>query len=130
MKTLLKLVVMALIVHASWRIGSAYWDHYQFEDAVKESAQFSERKKLETIQTNVMQIAERLEIPIQADQLTITKTNRKITVEGTYSRDIEVLPVVALTRPSIPDGRERRRPGSAEDGGVLDDVLEPEHLVR
>ena len=50
---------------------------------MKESAQFSERKKLETIQTNVMQIAERLEIPIQADQLTITKTNRKITVEGT-----------------------------------------------
>lgn len=92
MKTLLKLVVMAAIIHASWRIGTAYWQHYQFEDAVKESAQFSERKKLETIQTNVMDLAERMDIPIQADQLTITKTNRKITVEGTYSRDIEVLP--------------------------------------
>ena len=34
MKTLLKLVIVALLANALWRIGSAYATFYKFTDAV------------------------------------------------------------------------------------------------
>jgi hypothetical protein len=92
MRTLLKLAVAALIVHATWRVGSAYWDHYQFEDAVKETAQFSERATPDAIKQQVLGLAADQGIPLDPEAVVVTRATRTITVDGAYVRDIEVLP--------------------------------------
>ena len=92
MKLLIKLVIVAAVLHATWRLGSAYWDHYQFEDAVKESAQFSERRPVDEIKRNIANLAEKLEIPVDVESLAITKEHRRISIDGAYSREIELLP--------------------------------------
>ena len=40
MRTLVKLLVAALVVHAAYRLGTAYWDHYHFQDDVQQLAPY------------------------------------------------------------------------------------------
>jgi alcohol dehydrogenase class IV len=95
LKTLLKLLVAAAILNATWRIGSAYWERYQFQDAVKEAAQFSQRATADQLAGQVLDLADKMDIPLQADDVTVAKERRRTTVDAAYARDIEVFPRVA-----------------------------------
>lgn len=92
MKTLLKLVVTAAVLLATWRVGHVYWDHYQFEDAVKEAAQFTDRKTADQLPARVLDLAEKMEIPLEADHLSVVKDQRRVSVDATYVRTVEILP--------------------------------------
>jgi hypothetical protein len=92
MKTVLALLVTAAVLLATYRVGHVYWDHYQFEDAVKEAAQFSDRNKADDLAARVLDIAERMEIPLAPDQLSITREQRRVTVDAAYARTVEILP--------------------------------------
>jgi hypothetical protein len=92
MKTILKLLVVALVLNASWRVGAAYWQHYQFEDEVQEAAQFVGRSKSEELAARVYELADKYEIPLEADSVKVTKDQRRVTVDAAYSRDIELAP--------------------------------------
>jgi hypothetical protein len=92
MKTVIQLLLAAVILLASYRVGHVYWDHYQFEDAVKEAAQFSDRNKADDLPARVLDIAERMEIPLDAEHLSVSREQRRVTVDANYVRAIEVLP--------------------------------------
>jgi hypothetical protein len=92
MKTILKLVVVAAVLHATWRVGSAYWDHYQFEDQVREIAQFSKNASAADLSARVLTLAEQMHIPLQAEELTVTREERHVKVDAAYVREIEFLP--------------------------------------
>jgi hypothetical protein len=92
MKTIIKLLIVALVLNAAWHVGSAYWQHYQFEDAVKEAAQFTGRAKAEDLTARVYELADKWEIPLEADAVKVTKAQRRITVDAAYSREIDVAP--------------------------------------
>ena len=40
MKTIIKLVIAALVIHATWRAGTVYLRYYEFKDEVTQIAQF------------------------------------------------------------------------------------------
>ena len=44
MKTLIKLAMAALLIHASWRSGTAYLALQQFKDEVQAATQFAGSK--------------------------------------------------------------------------------------
>lgn len=98
MKTVLTLLVAAAVLLATYRVGHVYWDHYQFEDAVKEAAQFSDKNKADDLAARVLDIAGRMEIPLAPDQLSITREQRRVTIDARYVRQIEVLPRVCVDR--------------------------------
>jgi predicted negative regulator of RcsB-dependent stress response len=92
MKTIIKLIVVALVLNAAFHVGTAYWQHYQFEDEVKEAAQFVGRSKADELTARVYELADKYEIPLDADAVKVTKAQRRVTVEAAYSREIEVAP--------------------------------------
>jgi hypothetical protein len=92
MKTLVKLLVVALILNAVYRVGTAYWTHYQFQDSIQEMAQFAEHTAPEELRTKILDQAGTLGVPIEADNLTVTRGNRRIEIDGTYFRDLELFP--------------------------------------
>jgi hypothetical protein len=92
MKTILKLVVVAALLHATWRVGSAYWDHYQFEDSVREIAQFSRNATAVDLSARVLTLADQMHIPLQAEELTVTRDARHVKVDAAYVREVELLP--------------------------------------
>lgn len=91
-RTLIKLVIVLLIGFALYHVGDVYWDHYQFEDSVRELAQFSEHSTPDEVRDKVVELAAANDIPLSADNVSVTRGNRRIEISGVYFRDVEVLP--------------------------------------
>jgi hypothetical protein len=92
MKTLLKLIVVLLILNAAYRVGTAYWTHYQFQDSIQQMAQFAEHAAPDDLRTRILEQAGTLGVPIDPDHLSVTRGNRRIDIDGSYVRDLELLP--------------------------------------
>jgi hypothetical protein len=92
MKTLIKLIIVVLVLNAVYRVGSAYWTHYQFQDSIQEAAQFAEHATPEDLRAKILELASTLGVPIDPDNLTVTRGNRRIDVDGSYFRDLELVP--------------------------------------
>ncbi len=92
MKTLLKLALAALVVHAGYQVGMAYWDHYQFQDAVQQVAQFAEREPAEAVKARVLDLAADRGLPIGNEDLDVERGQRRIEINGAYVRDIALAP--------------------------------------
>ncbi|MBK5299482.1 MAG: hypothetical protein JJE40_20230 [Vicinamibacteria bacterium] len=92
MRIIIKLAIAALVIHAAYQVGSAYWDHYQFTDAVQQVAQFGEREPIPEIKKRVMELAAERHLPIAEDAISVTRLQRRIDVDGVYTRDILLAP--------------------------------------
>jgi hypothetical protein len=92
MKTVIKLVIVLLILNATYRVGSAYWTHYRFQDSIQEAAQFAERASPEDLRAKILELAATLRVPIDPDNLTVTRGNRRIDIDGSYFRNLELVP--------------------------------------
>jgi len=113
-KTLIKIAVALLVLHAAFRIGNAYWNFYRFEDALQQSAQFGERRADKQLCDEAMGAATQYEVPIAPGDLTIfrgqnppyscsggpsgtrptspTQPVTQIRIEGSYVEQLQILP--------------------------------------
>ena len=92
MRTIVKLVIVGLILNGEYRVGAAYWDHYAFEDDARDAAQFSSMATEHEIAQHVIGLAAEHNIALEAEGVTIEKVPRRITIDGGYTRDIELVP--------------------------------------
>jgi hypothetical protein len=92
MKTLIKLTVAALIVHAAWQAGNVYWRYHMFKDGVQSTAQFSGAGPIDDLQDRVMEIAAQYRIPLESDQVTVRREMNHTLIDAVYSDRIEILP--------------------------------------
>jgi hypothetical protein len=92
MKLLIKLVIVALIANATYRVGNAYLNFYRFKDAVREITQHRGTKSDEQIHDKVFQLANEYDIPVTDDTLKVTTRDNHTVVEGTYVRTLELVP--------------------------------------
>ena len=92
MKTILKLIVVALLANASWHLFSAYSPHYKFKDAAQYAAQFRAMMADEEVQDKIMGLAAQFDIPVTADQVLVTHQGQRTSVKVAYERKIELLP--------------------------------------
>jgi hypothetical protein len=113
-KTLIKIAVALLVVHAAFRVGSAFWNYYRYEDALLQLAQFGERKSERLLCDQAMSTAAEYDVPIEPAGLTIRKASNppfncdtgpgalggdvsalastQLTIEGYYMERLQVLP--------------------------------------
>ena len=113
-KTLIKIAVALLVLHAAFRVGNAYWNFYRFEDALQQSAQFGERRSDKQLCDEAMGAATQYDIPIAAAGLTIfrgqnppfgcdggpagnqsaspTQPATQIRIEGYYVDQLQIVP--------------------------------------
>ncbi len=92
MKTIVKLVIAALIVHATYRAGSVYLRYYEFRDDVQQIAQFAGRQTDGELRNRVMEAAQLHGIPLNPDAASIRRLNNHLLIDATYTEQIEVLP--------------------------------------
>lgn len=98
-KTLIKIAVALLVLHAAFRIGNAYWNFYRFEDALQQSAQFGERRSDKQLCDEAMGAATQYDIPIDAAGLTIYRgQNPPYSCEGGPSGTQSVSPRQPVTQ--------------------------------
>lgn len=92
MKTLIKLIIAALVVHATWRAGTVYFRYYQFKDAVQQTAQFSGTRSENALRDRVLEIAKELQVPLDSDRVTVRRQDNHTLIDATYDEQIELLP--------------------------------------
>ena len=92
MKTLLKLLIAAAFLNAVARGAVAYWDFYQLKDAAERALLFGSSSTSEQLYTQVLERAVELELPLAAEDLSVTwRGNRRI-IEASYTQPVEFFP--------------------------------------
>lgn len=110
-KTLIKIAVALIVLHGAFRIGSAYWNFYRYEDALQQLAQFGERRADKQLCDEAVETALTYGVPIAAAGLTIFRGNNppyncggapvvaaerqpatQIRIEGSYVDSVQLLP--------------------------------------
>ena len=92
MKAIVKLIIAALVVHATWRAGNVYLRYYQFKDNVQQAAQFSDRRSEAELRERVMSLAEEHEIPLAPAALRVRRVENHTYIDAAYTERIELLP--------------------------------------
>ena len=92
MKTIIKLLIAALVLHATWRAGAAYLRYYQFKDDVTQVAQFGTNQNDNQLREGVIDAAKRLEIAIDPESVSVLRQNHHIILEATYTEQVELAP--------------------------------------
>ncbi len=92
MKTIIQLIIAALVIHATFRAGTVYMRFYEFKDDVEQVAQFGVRDTNNQLKNGVVEAAKRRDIPLGADDVTITRHNQRIIIDAHYLEQVELLP--------------------------------------
>ena len=92
MKLLFKLLIVALIANATWRVGSAYLNYYKFKDAVREATAHRGTKTDNQIHDRVFELVNEYDVPATDDTLKIVRRDNHTIVEGAYVRSVEIVP--------------------------------------
>ena len=92
MKTIIKLLLAAAVVHATWKTGSAYFRYYKLKDGAHAAALFAGERSEAEIQNRVIDIARELDIPVNPARVEVRRVPNHTLVNATYTERIEVLP--------------------------------------
>ena len=92
MKTLVKLVIAAAVIHATWKGGAAYMRYWQFKEQVTEIAQFGVRRTDNELRNLVLEAAQQKEIPVEPDAINVQRRQAHIIIDANYLERVEVLP--------------------------------------
>lgn len=91
-RTLIKLAIVVVVVHAAVKIVPVFWTYVKFKDAVTETARFSSRRSQDEITTRVLAIAERYDLPISRGDIEVRKVEDRTYVNTRYSVQLEYFP--------------------------------------
>lgn len=88
-KPILCLLVLVTLVYGGIQFGTPYYRYSAFKDEVKELARIgSDPAK---IKADVYEAAKSLKIPIEKEEIEVTKRGEQITVQTSWSVDVDLL---------------------------------------
>jgi len=90
-KLLLKLAIVALIANAGFHIGSEYVTYVKFRDDIRDAAMFKAKNNAD-LMARILELADRYELPLSEDNITIEREERRVTIDGWYDQPIEIVP--------------------------------------
>jgi len=91
-RTVVKLAIFLLVVHALYRFVPVYLHYQQFKDAVHETALFSRSKTDAEIVDRVMELADKYAIPLQREYVQVRREHEQTFIDASYVESIEWLP--------------------------------------
>ena len=91
-KTLVKLAIVLLILHAAFRFGSAYLRYEQFKDAVQQIALFSKEKDDSIVIDRVMELAGKYDVPLEREFVQVRRDEAHTYIDASYVELIDWLP--------------------------------------
>ena len=92
MKTILKLLVAAIVINAAVRGGMAAYRYYQFKDAAQQAVLFGSTSTPEEIQQALVERATSLSLPVGAEDVQVQRQGGRTWADASYKQAIEVFP--------------------------------------
>jgi hypothetical protein len=90
-KTIIKLIVVAILANALWRVGTAYTAFYKFKDAVTDAASLGESTE-EELRQKIVELASTYDLPLTAEDVTVTRDVHHTAIRGSYTQGIAMFP--------------------------------------
>jgi hypothetical protein len=113
-KTLIKILIALVVIHAAFRVGTAFWNYYRYEDALLQLAQFADRTTEKQLCDQAMSAAAEYGVPIDASNLNVRKgknpayncdsgpsagpvdgsaiASSELSIQGAYTERLQVFP--------------------------------------
>lgn len=91
-KTVIKLALAALLVHACWRSGNVFLRYYKFKDAVHETVLFDSAKSDAQLQARVLELAQQYDVPVPPESITVLRVQNRTIVKAVYTDQVELVP--------------------------------------
>jgi hypothetical protein len=91
-KTIIKIVIAALVVHACWRSANVVMRYSKFKDAVHETLLFHSNMPDAELQDRVIELAQQYDVPLQPERLTIQRIANRTIVDAVYTDQVELIP--------------------------------------
>ena len=91
MKVLVKLIIVVLLANGLWRVGSAYMTFYRFKDSVTAAASETNGTE-EELRQKVAELATTYDLPLTADDITVTRAPNHTSVQGSFKKAVMLVP--------------------------------------
>ena len=92
MKTLLKLLIAAVILHAVYRAGVSAVTYYQLKDAAQQLLIFGAQASPDQLQQGILTKAEELAVPLAPEDVVVLREGPRTWAEASYTDPIELFP--------------------------------------
>jgi len=91
MTTIIKLFVAAIFLYAVAQSGAAAYKYYNFEDTVHDVLLTPQATDAD-IAARIMDVAEDQDIPLDAANIQVTRTQNEVKVNLSYDEDVNLVP--------------------------------------
>ena len=92
MKTVIKLLIVAAIINATARVGMAAARYYQLKDQSQELVTFGGNIVPGELQSQILLKAEDLQLPLEFEDILVTRDGLRTTASAAYTDSVEVFP--------------------------------------
>lgn len=92
MKTVIKLVIAALLVNAAYRSGSIFLKYYQFKDETQQMILFGQGQSVSELTRQILGEATKRDVPLDEEGVTVSREGARTVAEVAYTESIEVFP--------------------------------------
>ena len=91
---LFTLLLVAAAVYFGVNVGEIYWRYYEFQDDMNQEVRFAAHSPTDKIIARLRARADSLDLPDDAHDITVRRSNEAISIEAEYYERIE-LPMYA-----------------------------------
>jgi len=88
----IRLLLLAVVIHAGIRIVPEFWHYLKFKDAVVEAATYAGRQTPEQLRGKIARLATEHAIPVTEDDIAVTRENEVTHVSTAWTAQLEYLP--------------------------------------
>jgi len=89
MGCLFGLLVAAAVIYFGDKIGAAYWRFYEYQDDMNQLVKFAPRTSNDNLILRLRADADSLDLPEDARQISIRRTETMLSIEAEYDEHIE-----------------------------------------
>ncbi len=110
LRSLFGLFVVVALFYVAWKVAPPYFNEYQFEDAISQTARYSaynQQKTEQDIRDEVAKKAQDLDIPLTSEQIRVQRNGPEIVISADYVIHVE-LPGYPLDLSFHPTSKEKR----------------------
>ena len=97
MKTIIQLILAALLLHACIRAGDAAWRYFSLKDAIEQEVLFASRETAARLEQRVVEIASEHGVELEPKSVAVQRQRFLTTVTYSYRERIPLVPM-AYTR--------------------------------
>ncbi len=92
LRTLIRLTLLALVVHAGVRLIPVFWHYVQLKDAVRETAMFPGRLTDEELVQRVVELAAAHDVSLAPVDIEVGRDGETTWIRTAYTKQLEYVP--------------------------------------